>query len=204
MFPPCSLVVLKSEHSGFIRNTIYRLPAALCCIFFSVSQGSWIVPMTRLFFFAFFFLTVSLCMQSTQGFPKLLSTEESIANTYICLAKAFFGWYPGERSSSSGREFFFTSRQTSLDDSFCDFLHFIFLFLCIWGERRKCPHSSSPLSKKKKKSTNIFFSITLAYKNICFIFKYPPFQTMIFFSLTASLKLHSLPWLLALSFHLTV
>lgn len=158
MFPPCSLVVLKSEHSGFIRNTIYRLPAALCCIFFSVSQGSWIVPMTRLFFFAFFFLTVSLCMQSTQGFPKLLSTEESIANTYICLAKAFFGWYPGERSSSSGREFFFyfTSDQSGWLFLWLFTFHF-FLFLCIWGERRKCPHSSSPLSKKKK--PNKIFSV---------------------------------------------
>lgn len=203
MFPPCSLVVLKSEHSGFIRNTIYRLPAALCCIFFSVSQGSWIVPMTRLFFFAFFFLTVSLCMQSTQGFPKLLSTEESIANTYICLAKAFFGWYPGERSSSSGREFFFyfTSDQSGWLFLWLFTFHF-FVFVYLGREKKMPPLLLPPLQKKKTQQN--FFSITLANKNICFIFKYPPFQTVIFFFLSASLKLHSLPWLLALSFHLTV
>lgn len=60
------------------------------------------------------------------------------------------------------------------------------------------------MAKKKKKKAFFFQHNFGTHKYLSFTFKYSPFQTVFcFFFLTASLKRHSLPWLLALSFHLT-
>lgn len=98
-----------------MHRTIYRSPAAPCYISFSVSQGSWIVPMTRLF---------CICLPHCAGrarrdFPGYFPVRKALQTlkllTCICLGKLSCRAIPGGNAFYQWEHF--TPRHNSLGES---------------------------------------------------------------------------------------